>query len=75
MGMVADKFRSKYSSDNIKRYYSKLGAIVEFLLTEIADALKEIPVKYKVLLITSISLNNKLSPYVLNIRKQSTWYL
>jgi hypothetical protein len=40
---------------------------VEFLLTEIADALKEIPVKYKVLLITSISLNNKLSPYVLNI--------
>jgi len=34
MGIVADKFRSKYSSDNIKRYYSKLDAIVEFTLQE-----------------------------------------
>jgi hypothetical protein len=31
---VADKFRSKYSSDNIKRYYSKLDAMVEFSLQE-----------------------------------------
>jgi len=40
MGMVADKFRSKYSSDNIKRYYSKLDAIVEF--TGIKKGLKDI---------------------------------
>lgn len=31
---VVDKFRSKYSSDNIKRYYSKLDALVEFYLQE-----------------------------------------
>jgi hypothetical protein len=32
--MVADKFRSKYSSDNIMRYYSKLDAIAELSLQE-----------------------------------------
>jgi hypothetical protein len=44
---------------------------VESLLREIADLLKEIPSKYKVLLITSISLNNdKLSPDVLDLRNK-----
>jgi len=44
---------------------------VEFLLTEIADVLKEIPVKRKVLLITSISLNeDKLSSTVHNLRNK-----
>jgi hypothetical protein len=28
---VVDKFRSKYSAENIARYYSKLDAAVEFL--------------------------------------------
>lgn len=41
---------------------------IESLLREIADLLKEVPSKYKVLLITSISLNNdKLSPDVLGL--------
>lgn len=45
---------------------------VQSLLREIADLLKEVPSKYKVLLITSISLNNndKLSPSVLGIRNK-----
>jgi hypothetical protein len=44
---------------------------VESLLREIADLLKEVPSKYKVLLITSISLdNNKLSPDVLDVRNK-----
>ena len=43
----------------------------ESLLREIADLLKEVPSKYKVLLITSISLNNdKLSPGVLGVRNK-----
>ena len=29
---VADRFRSKYSAENIARYYSKLDAVVEFSL-------------------------------------------
>ncbi len=29
---VADRFRSKYSPENIARYYSKLDAAVEFSL-------------------------------------------
>jgi deazaflavin-dependent oxidoreductase (nitroreductase family) len=29
---VADKFRSKYTAENIARYYSKLDAMVEFSL-------------------------------------------
>jgi len=41
------------------------------LLREIVDLLKEVPSKYKVLLITSISLNNdKLSPGVLGARNK-----
>lgn len=45
---------------------------VQSLLREIADLLKEVPSKYKVLLITSISLNNndKLSPGVLGVRNK-----
>jgi hypothetical protein len=44
---------------------------VQSLLREIADLLKEVPSKYKVLLITSISLNNdKLSPDVLGVRNK-----
>jgi hypothetical protein len=44
---------------------------VEFLLSEIADVLKEAPSKYKILLITSISLNDdKLSADLLRIRKK-----
>jgi|GEM_PF-217235 hypothetical protein len=44
---------------------------VESLLREIADLLKEVPSKYKVLLITSISLdNNKLSSDVLDVRNK-----
>lgn len=45
---------------------------VQSLLREIADLLKEVPSKYKVLLITSISLNNndKLSPSVLGVRNK-----
>ena len=29
---VADRFRSKYSAENIAQYYSKLDAVVEFSL-------------------------------------------
>jgi len=45
---------------------------VQSLLREIVDLLKEVPSKYKVLLITSISLNNndKLSPGVLGVRNK-----
>ena len=45
---------------------------VQSLLREIADLIKEVPSKYKVLLITSISLNNndKLSPGVLGVRNK-----
>ena len=42
-------------------------AEIEFLITEITEVLKELSVKSKVLLITSLSLNDKLSPYVLNL--------
>lgn len=42
-------------------------AEIEFLITEIMGILKELSIKTKVLLITSLSLNDKLSPYVLNL--------
>jgi len=44
---------------------------VQFLLPEITNVLEEIPVKHKVLLMTSISYNgNKLSPYGINLRNK-----
>jgi septum formation topological specificity factor MinE len=42
-------------------------AEIEFLITEIMGVLKELSIKTKVLLITSLRLNDKLSPYVLNL--------
>jgi hypothetical protein len=42
-------------------------AEIEFLITEITEVLKELSIKSKVLVITSVSLNDKLSPYVHNL--------
>jgi hypothetical protein len=50
---------------------------VQSLLREIADLLKEVPSKYKVLLITSISLNNndKLLHGVLGVRNKVPFHV
>jgi hypothetical protein len=44
-------------------------AEVEFLIREVIEVLKMVSVKSKVLLITSLSLNNKSSPYHLKLAK------